>query len=158
MYEPDPHFTSPSDPNVRIWRYMDFAKFVSLLDLSALHFTRLDKMEDEYEGAFSEASFDPEIALEPIEEGTPREAQLPGMRRVSMDIARHVNRKGAFVNCWHINEFESAAMWKIYSRQGLAIKSTFQRLCDSFTEPDRHVFAGTVKYADFLVQPMQFGN
>jgi hypothetical protein len=49
-------------------------------------------------------------------------------------------------------------MWKIYSGQGLAVQSTFQRLCDSFTEPDQHVFAGIVKYADFLVQPMEFGN
>ena len=25
MYESDPHFRSPSDPNIRVWRYLDFA-------------------------------------------------------------------------------------------------------------------------------------
>ncbi len=158
MYEPDPHFRSPSDPNVRVWRYMDFAKFVSLLDLSSLHFTRLDKLEDKYEGAFSEASFDTVVALKPGEEGKLLEDRLNEHHRWSMNFVRDVNRKGAFVNCWHISEVESAAMWKIYSGQGLAIRSTFQRLCDSFTEPDQPVFVGTVEYADYMARPMTFGD
>ena len=34
------------------------------------------------------------------------------------------------VNCWHINEHESAAMWDLYlkSNEGIAIQSTYQKL------------------------------
>ena len=32
------HFTPPADKNIKIWRYLDFTKFVSLLDQRALFF------------------------------------------------------------------------------------------------------------------------
>ena len=37
------------------------------------------------------------------------------------------------VNSWHMNEYESAVMWDIYSTRdfGIAIQSTIKRLCDS---------------------------
>lgn len=39
----------PKDDQV-IWQYMDFIKFVSILNNSALYFTRVDKFDDTYEG------------------------------------------------------------------------------------------------------------
>ena len=43
MYQEHPSFNPPSD-NATLWRYMDFTKFVSLLDKSALFFVRADKL------------------------------------------------------------------------------------------------------------------
>jgi hypothetical protein len=52
-----------------------------------------------------------------------------------------------------MNDYESAAMWSIYSRsgEGIAIQSTYGRLRDSFTTPDpkQDVTIGTVKYIDY---------
>jgi hypothetical protein len=45
-----PVFTPPSDPNVRIWRYMSLAKFVWMLQTHALYFSRCDLMGDPFEG------------------------------------------------------------------------------------------------------------
>src|SRR5215211_6876300 len=41
---------TPSNPHIKIWRYMDFAKYMSLLDTGALFFPRSDTLEDPHEG------------------------------------------------------------------------------------------------------------
>jgi hypothetical protein len=39
------------EPETRLWRYMDFAKFVSLLETRSIHFARADVLGDSFEGA-----------------------------------------------------------------------------------------------------------
>ena len=43
MFKEHKAYRTPKDENAKIWRYMDFTKFVSMLDKSALFFTRVDK-------------------------------------------------------------------------------------------------------------------
>jgi hypothetical protein len=56
-----------------------------------------------------------------------------------------------FVNSWHLNEYESAAMWAIYSRfnSGIAIQSTYNRLVKSFSRCKEPIYIGKVKYIDY---------
>jgi len=51
MYTPHEVFTFPPDDLVKIWRYMDFTKFVSLLEKRSLYFPRIDQLEDTFEYA-----------------------------------------------------------------------------------------------------------
>jgi hypothetical protein len=51
MYETNPSFTTPSDGNVKIWRYIDIVKFLSLLEKRALYFSRVDLLGDPFEGS-----------------------------------------------------------------------------------------------------------
>ena len=44
-----PVFTTPANPGIKIWRYMDFTKFVSMLENGGLFFARADQLEDEFE-------------------------------------------------------------------------------------------------------------
>lgn len=55
------------------------------------------------------------------------------------------------INCWHLSEFESDAMWKLYSGNdcGIAIQSTIQRFQGSFQKTDERVWIGLVEYEDF---------
>jgi hypothetical protein len=55
-----------------------------------------------------------------------------------------------FINCWHANEHESAAMWKLYlkSDEGIAIQSTYRKLKKSIID-DEKVFIGKVIYIDY---------
>src|SRR5260221_3267194 len=39
------------NPDIRIWRYMDFPKFVSMLDHRALYFPTADQFQDTFEGS-----------------------------------------------------------------------------------------------------------
>lgn len=56
MYKEHPVFEKPENENAKIWRYIDFTKFVSLLDKSALFFTRADRLGDPFEGSYSRAN------------------------------------------------------------------------------------------------------
>ena len=50
MYKEHEAF-APPPPDAVLWRYMDFTKFVSLLEKQALFFARADKLEDDpFEG------------------------------------------------------------------------------------------------------------
>lgn len=51
MFETHQSFISPENENVKIWRYIDFTKFVSLLDTKSLYFTCINKFEDPFEGS-----------------------------------------------------------------------------------------------------------
>jgi len=49
--EPLPVFIEPADIDESVWRYMDSAKFVSML-VKGIVFSRLDCLGDPFEGSF----------------------------------------------------------------------------------------------------------
>ena len=53
-----------------------------------------------------------------------------------------------FVSCWHINDVESAAMWRLYAvtSQAVALQSTYERLRGCL--PDA-IFTGQIQYLDY---------
>ena len=55
------------------------------------------------------------------------------------------------VNCWHMNNSESAAMWNSYSyrNSGIALQSTFQRLKDSLKFCKEEIIIGEVQYLNY---------
>ena len=58
-----------------------------------------------------------------------------------------------------MNEYESAAMWKLYlkSDEGIAIQSTYARLKKSLID-DEKIFLGIVKYIDYDTEYINAGN
>lgn len=133
--QPHPSFRTPADRCVSLWRYMDLAKFLSLLDDSSLFFARADKLGDPFEGAMPEPNMAhlPEMLSDPVK----REKIYPGladeslrrMIKASSDVRREVTTQ-MFVSCWHASEYESAAMWSIYSKanESIAVRTTFDNL------------------------------
>lgn len=80
--------------------------------------------------------------------------------RIKLDAKRELSKeifnkttKGITVNCWHFNQSESEAMWKLYSEngKGIAIKTSIESLKNSIetVEQDLLVHIGRVKYLDF---------
>ena len=67
------------------------------------------------------------------------------------------NRQWVFLNCWHMNEYESAAMWKLYtkSNEAVALQSTFSRLHSCLP---KKVYVGVVQYIDYDKDWMAEGN
>lgn len=120
---------------------MDFTKFVDLLINNSIFFCRIDNFEDTFEGhptkgilKFAEAVGNPYASLEYYE----RAELLQGLRKLY------------YINCWHQNDYESAAMWKLYlkSNEGIAIQTNFKRLQDSIIDK-RDVTGGLVEYVDY---------
>ena len=145
MHKKHPRVEKSTNENAKIWRYLDFAKFVSLLDRQALFFCRADKLSDPFEGSFSKANL--ELRPESYER-MPKPAQEMMDKRCDPSLKEMKNV--TCINCWHINEYESAAMWKLYlkSKEGIAVQSTWKRLRESFNERDE-IYIGKVKYTDY---------
>lgn len=60
--------------------------------------------------------------------------------------------KCVVVNCWHQNNFESEAMWKLYSdsQKGVAIQTTLKSLIDSIDdEKEDRIYFSEIKYIDY---------
>ena len=143
MYEEHPVFEPPENEDVKIWRYMDFTKFVSLLDKNSLFFSRADRLDDPFEGSYSKAN----VELRPkVYEGN-----IP--QHIFNQLGKFIKslKKFTAINSWHLNEHESAAMWKLYlkTNEGIAVQSTFARLKTSLKDKSHNIYIGKVKYIDY---------
>ena len=147
MYQDHPLLSPPLD-NAVLWRYMDFTKFVSLLETSALFFCRPDQLGDPFEGSISPAT-------QPIVLGEPQVGSP--VKQGTLDV-RWITR-GARVNCWHMSEFESEAMWRLYTRErdGVAIKTVFARFKEALVGKES-VYVSRVLYQDYRTEHIPFGN
>ena len=139
---------------MKIWRYLDFTKFASLLDRRALFFARADRLPDPFEGSYSKAN----IRLRPE-----LYKDIPDFSKFHSQIETFSQniRKFVIINSWCMNEYESAAMWKLYLKgeEGISIQSTFKRLAESFhTYEEKDVYIGKVKYIDYETEWLPEGN
>jgi hypothetical protein len=127
-----------------VWRYMDFAKFVDLLDKKEQYFVSGHKLKeiDPYEGHFQEIKYLNEDRLSDWEKT---------LFKKSDEMKRNEQPKFVFINCWHINnQTESDPMWKLYATQnrGIAIRTTVKKLKRSFHDHFQAVDITKVRYVD----------
>lgn len=160
MFEEHKNFKPPENPDHSIWRYIDFAKFVDLIITKELYFSRLDLFEDKFEGSNTiptvkdrESYFKNMVGREIM---TPEGADK---NKKILDNHYEEQRRHYAVNCWYINEYESAAMWSLYSRTGagITIKSTYNRLKNALRESPIVIHVGIVKYVDFQRDLTEWG-
>lgn len=154
-------------PRAVLWRYMDFTKYVGLLSAQSLYFPRADTLNDPFEGAkgllsqkkkwddhylefFRHAIKNPPPGYENTK--SDQEVELEAKRLLGeMETGGKIMLTRTFISCWHQNEHESEAMWKLYSNfldNAIAIKTTFFSLEDSL-DAEREIKIGRVKYMDF---------
>jgi hypothetical protein len=103
-----------------IWRYFKFERFVDILKTHSLWFPRPFRFEDQWEGLFP-PSYVRRTRQYADANGIPFEEFDRDFRR---RLLRH--RYAHFVNCWHLSDHESDAMWKLYAlaKRGIAFQST----------------------------------
>ena len=129
----------------KIWRYMDFTKFVNLLHTESLFFCRADRLDDKWEGIFPKKMID-KFSL--------------NKKFIKSDDGNKYNwcewqiikeARSHLINCWHVNDHESDAMWKLYSsnKQSIAVQSTIGRLKRCFNKTAKRIRIGAVEYVDF---------
>lgn len=159
MYQKHNTFQAPPDPQERIWRYMDFAKFMHMIDTSCLHFSTPDTLRktDPFEGIFPKA-VDKKVRREDAQRE--EQARNEGRRTVQFPTVPQSLSQWASINCWHVNKHESEAMWKLYrkSNEGIAIQSTYQRMIDSFHNSEPIVHVGLVSYIDYETEAYDCKN
>ena len=134
-------FHPPSNANAIVWRYIDCKRYLSLLAEEALFFSSLRALraDDPYEGAMTQADW------------------RYSLRESGVDIAEEWREMSdlfaqlAYVNCWHISNNESMAMWRLYSSKGdgIAIKSTYGRLRESMRLAQEDIYISDVSYVNY---------
>lgn len=156
-YDEHPLFRAPDPVDSVIWRYLDFTKFVSMLNDRTLHFARADLLGDRFEGSFPQQ----QVGLRGLVWARRVDpAQAKWITEQQSQFARALT-KYTYVNCWNVGEHESAALWSMYARPdaGLAIRSTFKRLTDSLRPyKDHQVHVGLVNYIDYRTDYLPEGN
>ncbi|AOC95502.1 hypothetical protein BB050_02390 [Flavobacterium anhuiense] len=147
MYLNNPNIKLPDDPDTIVWKYLDLSKFLDLLLSKKLFMSRSDKFEDQYEGTFSEPTYEE-------------------IKKLAVDNPEFLNyykthREKVAISSWHINEYESFAMWQIFTKnnEGLAIQSTIRRL-QKAVKPENNYdqFIGEVNYIDYKKEYIPFDD
>jgi hypothetical protein len=133
----------PHNPQTRVWRYMDFAKYVSILDSSCLYFARADRLGDPFEGSYPRGSIDLRPALYKLAPDADESRELEAASRLLRWFPQWV-----YLSCWHMSEHESAAMWQLYakSNDAVAVASSYERLASCLPAS---VSIGAVTYIDY---------
>ncbi len=147
MYLNNPNIKLPDDPDTIVWKYLDLSKFLDLLLSKKLFMSRSDKFEDQYEGTFSEPTYEE-------------------IKKLAVDNPEFLNyykthRERVAISSWHINEYESFAMWQIFTKnnEGLAIQSTIGRL-QKAVKPENNFdqYIGEVNYIDYKKEFIPFDD
>ena len=162
----DDEYEEPQKNDI-LWRYMDLPKFISLISRKELYFASANSFEDIFEGAkgildkkdkwdsFYLDFFKKSILTAPFQDQN--ELTIEKVKADSERLLKQLNesgnlqRKYTFISCWHLNEYESEAMWKLYSKDvsnALAIKTTFGNLYEAL-DRNPYIDIGKVKYIDY---------
>ena len=157
-------FRLPHNKEIKIWRYMDLAKYLSVLQRSALFFCKASLLGDPFEGSVSKPIYEWRDYLLKNRETDP---QLSDWKDLPEDVVQNyveamprINREHIdtfMVNCWHMNEHESAAMWKLYASadEAVCIQSTYRRIRKALPQC---VYIGEVQYVDYERDSFPQGN
>lgn len=141
------HGPAGGDDSQAIWRFLDFAQFVDLLDRKSLFFARIDTLEDPYAGLSEDTVFAvrtlPEELMRLAEQaGAPppkkgrlerwwsRKAQESEQAQL-IDTIRNYRPAGmVWANCWHATGPDEVALWKMYQAAGkrVAVRSSIGKL------------------------------
>jgi len=150
------YLPAPADQHAIAWRYMDFAKLVSLIQ-NGPHLSRLDLLgDDQAEGLLHQpqvAFFDQSLKiLESVAQKTGI-SDAPAAARGSWKDSYERMRRGSYVSSWQLSPDETWWMWKVYCKSecGVAVRSTFAKLdseIPTLSTSMRDVMIGCVRYGD----------
>jgi hypothetical protein len=130
------HLSCPQPPtgDLRVWRYLDLERLIAMASAEKLWFTRVDLLGDEFEGSVTRGVYE-------FWKGNPGNAE-------NMALFRSGLKRDCYVSCWHANESESEAMWRLYcpNSRGVAIQTTYAKL-DASLPPI--ALLGMVSYVDY---------
>lgn len=137
-----------------IWRYLKIDKYYDLISNNRLFFCRIDLFEDPFEGSIPKR----EVDYRPIESikishfnNNPITLDEAKIRDTAMAETHRLYRQTYIVSCWHMNQHESEAMWKLYlsENKGVAIKSTVGQLLSSLSDNNNDFIDSRVRYIDY---------
>jgi len=138
MYKNHKAFIDPEKPYELLWRYMDWPRFFVLLKTKRLFFSSGEVLHsyDPFEGSLPKRELDIYLSKMPLD---------------SVQRGQQHLRKEISASCWHYNDTESIAMWKLYAPtgNGIAIQTTIPEFKRAFERTSEDVYAGKVIYINY---------
>ncbi|MBO4389021.1 MAG: hypothetical protein J5785_06260 [Spirochaetales bacterium] len=146
----------------KLWRYMDLGKFISMMKNSSLFFSAPKCFKDVFEGAHGELGnkskwdnyysnyFRTSLITAP--DNCWHHVDPVVLEKNVKNLLKQITERpknNVFINCWHWNEYESEAMWNLYSSSvdnAVAIQTTYALLKE---ELGAEVKVKPVHYIDF---------
>ena len=131
--------------DIPIWRYMDLARYVGLLD-RGVFFACVTSFHDPWEASFggvdAQKFHEAHSQLDREEIEKLWEDRLQQKQTCLSELG---------VSCWHIAEYESIALWELYLPKGLgiAVKSTVGRLHDAISDSSRCIESLRISYTNY---------
>jgi hypothetical protein len=141
MYHEHNHeFIVEKTKNIPYWRYMDFWKFLNLINTSKLFFPNIEMLGDQNEGKIPEKIFNMMVNDKKHGEDFPH-----NYKKMVENL-----RSRTLISSWSAYKTESFALWKMYAkdRLGIAIKTNYERLKSSFHKTPIEIRIGEVSYYD----------
>lgn len=143
------------DRRAKVWRYLNWTKFLDLIRTQSLWFARCDQFTDPAEGSWTKADAEMfQTAWEAMKEQS-RMRQMLLAKRSWKDF-HDTTRLGSFISCWQMKPTDSMPMWDQYCGKqkqiGVAIQSTYERLDAGVpfaVGPYQSVMLGCIRYGDF---------
>lgn len=142
---------SEKDMDLTVWRYMPLSKFISLLTFQALWFSKLNILQDKFEGMMPLATN--KMMKSKFDEW---KKVIPPNLHPQLDEMASRNeqdtRELLVVSCWYLDESESELMWNEYGggSEAVAIRSTIGKLTSAIAPHREHeTHIGKVSYVDF---------
>jgi hypothetical protein len=140
----------PDNKDLKIWRYMDFSKFMYLLETRKLFFPVVSSLPDKWEGHLTEINrnFDNNRFINYYTPLDITVEEISQMRKNTQNTFLKL-RDFTFVSCWNLSEFESFPLWQAYSnnKEGIALCSTINALKSSINY-NNNFFIGLVNYLE----------
>lgn len=143
---------------------MSLPKFISLLQKRSLFLSRAVYFEDPFEGSTAKKNIDFRETIKTHRKIVPELSSYKDLSDEELNaifsVMKQMNERGReemMVSCWHMNEHESAAMWKLYSRGEpiVSIQTNFdilQRVLPNW------IYVGKVKYIDYQKEYIREDN
>lgn len=137
------------DDSTKLIRYLDLAKLLSLIDTSSLFLSRMDNLDDSFEGKMLIYNYK---LREKMFYAAKAEGSMPFDTFLDMEKSivesYEIFRKRVFLNSWNKYEGESMAMWRIYSEMGngIALVSDVSRIKDALKKSTPDVYLGQIEY------------
>jgi hypothetical protein len=129
-----------------LWRYLDAAKLFDFFENSTLFFCRADHFRDKFEGAFTPTLRDQISA-----------AHARGEIDYNYEEFKRRMRESVFINCWHRNQDDSAAMWALYGKSdcAVALTTTVGQLSDTLrlAHTEHEAWIARVEYVKHWSDP-----
>lgn len=154
MYKEHSTFLIKKTKGLPLWRYIEFWKFLDLLETSELYFPKITELGDQNEGRIPEKIY--KMMLD-------HDSRLGRKNNFAENYNNYLEdnlRDKILVSSWNANENESFPMWKMYAKEklGIAIKTDLDSLKKSFEGTDRNIYIGEVEYYNNEKPQYQTGN